>query len=51
MKVKYFYAYSGNDLEDKINNFCKKHEVVQISYSVVPAGYKYCHECMVLYRD
>lgn len=50
MKVRYFWACSGDELEKEINYFCKRHEVVQISYSTANS-YSRTYECMVLYKE
>ena len=50
-KVKAFNEEWQANLEFKVNDFAKKHKILQISYSTCKSGYTTYHYCMVLYED
>ena len=48
--VKWFFEDSGIALQDNINKFAEKHNIVQISYAIdIDASLSYT--CMVLYEE
>lgn len=49
-KVKYFIENSLYDLEERINEFAKSYQILQISYATEKQGYSTYHYCMVLYE-
>lgn len=51
-KVKYFSAEYGCQLEDEINKFAEKHEIIQVSFNQANSAYSMEDmEAMVLYRE
>ena len=52
MRIEIIKTLNGDyDLEQKVNNFIKNKNVVNVSYSVVECGNRYMHSCCVLYIE
>ena len=52
MKIQIIETLKGDyDLQQKVNDFIKNKNVVNVSYSVVECGDRYMYSCCVLYRE
>ena len=49
-KVKFFNDEYQSKLEDKVNEFIKGKNIINISYSTSKCGYSTFHYCVVMYQ-